>query len=100
MKEIINGKTYNTDTAELVASGDNGLSYSDCWRQTEELYLTRKGNYFIVDANSNFVLVNKDGSLQVDLEFSETTTIFDWLEAWSIGDIEDREKQAFGITEG
>ena len=42
MKRIIDGKTYNTDTATRVTGGDNSL-YSDAWWG---LYQTRHGAFF------------------------------------------------------
>ena len=47
MKKIINGKMYNTETAEYLGSWDNGLSNSDFHVISEFLYKTRKGTYFI-----------------------------------------------------
>ena len=47
MKRIINGKSYNTDTATLIAETDNGLSHSDFKVIEEDLYKTKKGQYFI-----------------------------------------------------
>ena len=41
MKRIINGKTYNTDTATRVTGGNN--PYSDAWWG---LYQTRHGAFF------------------------------------------------------
>jgi hypothetical protein len=43
---IIDGKRYNTDTATKVAGWSNDHYRSDfefCW---EDLYITRKGNWF------------------------------------------------------
>jgi hypothetical protein len=42
-KRIIDGKSYNTDTAILVAKGDNG-GWSDAWWC---LYQTRHGAFFV-----------------------------------------------------
>ncbi len=44
MKRIIDGKTYNTDTATRVTGGDNSR-YSDAWWG---LYQTRHGAFFKV----------------------------------------------------
>jgi hypothetical protein len=41
-KRIIDGKSYNTDTAILVAEGDN--EWSDAWWR---LYQTRHGAFFL-----------------------------------------------------
>jgi hypothetical protein len=47
MKRIINGKTYSTETAELVAEFDNGLPRSDFHCREESLYRTKKGALFL-----------------------------------------------------
>lgn len=46
MKKIINGRKYDTDTAELVAEWDNG-DYSDFGFICEGLYRKRTGEYFL-----------------------------------------------------
>lgn len=47
MKQVIDGKMYNTDTAKEVASHSNGGSYNDFQHYEESLYRTKKGNYFL-----------------------------------------------------
>ena len=47
MKKIIDGKVYNTETAEEVARYANGRSYSDFHYLDETLYRTKKGAWFI-----------------------------------------------------
>lgn len=47
MKQVIGGKVYNTETAEVIGSYSNNLSYSDFRNFEETLYLTKKGNYFL-----------------------------------------------------
>jgi hypothetical protein len=47
MKQIIEGKVYNTETAELIGSAHNGYSTSDFRRKTEKLYHTMKGSFFL-----------------------------------------------------
>ena len=46
MKATINHLTYNTETAELLASESYGYS-SDFNHWCETLYKTKKGNYFL-----------------------------------------------------
>lgn len=46
MKKIVNGKTYNTYTAEPVVTWTNGFSYSDLRNVIEVLMKTPKGAYF------------------------------------------------------
>lgn len=47
MKKFINGKLYNTETAIEVASYWNKLGASDFRRVSEELYITKKGAWFL-----------------------------------------------------
>jgi len=47
MIKIINGKRYDTKTASMIESWDNGLGSNDFHNCSEDLYRTSKGNYFI-----------------------------------------------------
>jgi hypothetical protein len=47
MKKIVNGKRYDTETADLIASWGNGYYSSDFKHCEEELYRTKKGNFFL-----------------------------------------------------
>lgn len=47
MKKIIDGKTYNTETATLIANWDNGCYGNDFNACEESLYVSPKGTYFL-----------------------------------------------------
>jgi len=47
MKQIINGKRYDTTTATEVAKWWNGLSYNDFGFCHERLFVTKNGNWFL-----------------------------------------------------
>jgi hypothetical protein len=47
ISRIIEGKKYNTQTAELVADYWNGRGGGDFHALSEELYLTKRGAWFI-----------------------------------------------------
>ena len=47
MKTVINGKVYNTETADFINSYENTNNYSDYSHYREYLYVTQKGQYFI-----------------------------------------------------
>lgn len=47
MKKVIDGKVYNTDTADLIASYNNGMSRRDFGWCEEDLYKTKKGAWFV-----------------------------------------------------
>lgn len=47
MYKVINGKRYNTETAEKVGDWWNGLSVRDFNHCSEELYRKRSGEFFL-----------------------------------------------------
>ena len=47
MKQIINGKVFNTETAERIDADGNGLSASDFGYLWEALYMTKNGAFFL-----------------------------------------------------
>jgi len=47
MKKIINGLLYNTETAKLVGTWDNGYNPGDFNYCEESLYRKRTGEYFV-----------------------------------------------------
>lgn len=47
MKQIIDGKRYNTETAMEIASYDNGLGTRDFRGYEETLYKTKNGAWFL-----------------------------------------------------
>lgn len=48
MRKIINGKKYDTETAEFIGSWDNGAEVGDLDWYGEELYRKRTGEYFVL----------------------------------------------------
>jgi hypothetical protein len=47
MKKIIDGKIYNTQTANHIANWSNNLRNSDFSNLEETLYRTKKGQFFL-----------------------------------------------------
>ena len=47
MERIIEGKMYNSETAEGLLSYDNGLGDGDFRNLEESLFITKKGNFFL-----------------------------------------------------
>lgn len=47
MIKVIDGKRYNTETATRILCHENGHFVSDFRYRSKELYLTKKGNWFI-----------------------------------------------------
>jgi len=46
MKQVIDGKVYNTETATKIANWWNGCGYGDLDYCAESLYRTKKGQFF------------------------------------------------------
>jgi len=53
MKRIINGKLYNTETAERVTDHGAGLGRGDPDNFDEALYRTKKGNWFLAGSGGS-----------------------------------------------
>ena len=51
MNKIINGKKYNTETAEMVASNSNNLPANDFNYHCTELYRKKTGEFFILKSS-------------------------------------------------
>ena len=47
MKKIIDGKIYNTETAECLCDVGNNLGSSDFSHNRSELFVTKKGAFFV-----------------------------------------------------
>lgn len=47
MKQVVNGKMYNTETAEELFNVSNSLGVNDFRNYDFCVYRTRKGNYFL-----------------------------------------------------
>lgn len=65
MKEVrIDGKRYNINTAEFIASWDNDLPYMDFGYLKETLYRKRTGEFFLYGeggARTKYGRVDDDG---------------------------------------
>ncbi len=102
MRKIINGKTYNTETATKIATGNNGKSPRDCWYRTEELYKTKKGSYFICNEHSDLIAVEpttNGGFVLTESYYRLDVTILDWCEFWRVSVLPAQESALFGLTD-
>jgi len=64
MKRVIDGKTYNTDTAEIICDTGNEAYSSDFRCENSDLFMTRKGAYFLAGrggALSRFAVPDGNG---------------------------------------
>ncbi|WP_321309488.1 hypothetical protein [Marinifilum fragile] len=84
MKTKINGKTYNTETAKLLGSYRVGSSFDSISYLSEDLYITRKKEFFIYYRGgmlSIYAKYNNDGFPRDGFGFKVLTPdeAFDWL---------------------
>ena len=85
MKAIKNGKRYDTENSELIATYDNGLGISDFRNLSEDLYRTKKGNWFLVGSGGAMTKYSipagnmKSGSSDNIVPITETEA-FEWLQ--------------------
>ena len=47
MRMIINGRKYDTETADCIGSFDNGRSYTDFRHLSESLFRKKNGEFFL-----------------------------------------------------
>lgn len=84
MRRIINGKRYDTKTAELIAEWSNGYNHGDFHYCDEDLYKTKKGAYFIAGeggALSKYAESCGNGSCDGNcIEVLNEDQAFAWLE--------------------
>lgn len=97
MKAIINGKTYNTETSEVIVAVVRKLYTS--WDHLHALFRTKNGAYFIQEGNDHLWPVDEKGDMDLDPEENLITNIHDWLDHWHIKELPPREMEYFGITE-
>jgi len=85
MKKIINGKRYDTETAEMVAD-DSYSNYGDFEYWSEELYRTKRGNWCLcgeggaMSRYSRSVGQNETGGGSAIIPLAEGEALA-WLEA-------------------
>jgi len=101
MKKIIDHKVYNTETAELITSNDNGLSRSDFNVIEKNLYRTKRGQFFLhVFGGANTSYATKSNGFSSE---GETIELINNEEALEIliewGEIELVEKMFPGVIE-
>lgn len=87
MKKIINGKTYNTETATWVDSLI--INSRDSWNNvSEDLYITKNGNFFLSgygESNTRWAVKfgqykDKRGTLTSDIQAITKKEALAWCE--------------------
>jgi hypothetical protein len=100
MKQIIDGKTYNTETAALLAEAESACNPSDFHYWREELYRTRRGAYFLAGEGGPM----SSWSISIDqnswsggsgIRLLDEDAAREWTEHYSNEDYED----IFGLAE-
>lgn len=95
MKKVIDGKMYNTETAEMLAEYWNGLGNSDYYHFNEGLFRTKKGNYFLYgEGGPASKWASKSGKYSNEgsdiVEFSRDEAM-EWLSTNGFPDVIERE---------
>lgn len=93
MKKIINGKIYNTETAERLGSHCNSYDIGDFNRYEESLYRTKKGAFFLHgEGGPNTCYAKHFGNSRSGGENVEMMTVEEarkWAEEFlSVGEVE------------
>lgn len=89
MKKIIEGKLYNTETAELIGwFSTGGYSLSDGHYISQDIYRSKGGQYFlyIVGGGLTEYAIRSNGTLSgsEDIKLIDEKEIADWLEKYSV----------------
>ncbi|MDR4497386.1 MAG: hypothetical protein MRK02_05605 [Candidatus Scalindua sp.] len=83
MKKIINGMRYNTETADQIATWNNGRNTDDIGYRFESLYKTKKGNCFLaIEAYDIPKNRNQDESVKWERTSSITAQSHDEALSW------------------
>lgn len=94
MKKIIDKKVYNTETAALVAEYWNGLGSSDFRYLLEELYKTKKGQYFLYGSGgalTKYSKSNGNSTWGIDTIIPLTDDeAYEWLEKYGKSEAIDK----------
>lgn len=64
MRRVIEKKVYDTDNALMIAEDWNGLGGNDFRSLNEELYKTKKGNYFLYGSGGPLTKYGKSSGNQ------------------------------------
>ena len=100
MKKIINGKRYDTESAQLLAEWDNGYGTNDFKYCAENLYRKKTGEYFLYGEGGALTIYAEDrGNMKCDGESIMPVSAEgarDWVEAHCDG---DKYEEIFGEVE-
>ena len=104
MKQIINGKRYDTEKAENIANAANGCNRDDFNYFDEDLYITKSGQFFLAGqghAKTKYASKSYDGMRGIGegifpLSAAEAQR---WLEDNRHTDVLEKYSQYFEIEE-
>jgi hypothetical protein len=91
MKKIINGKMYNTDTAECVASFAEDCSINDFKYYEEDLFRKKTGEYFLYGSGNQLSkyrngVFNKELWKNQDITLVSEERAMKWVEEFCDAD--------------
>ena len=103
MKRVIDGKTYNTETATEIGSASSGGSRSDFGYWTETLYRSPKGQFFIAGEGGPMTQYARsiDQNTRTggeDMRLMSDAVALEWCEEYAID--ADVIAEYFAIEEG
>jgi hypothetical protein len=92
MKKVIEKKVYNTETASLVAEYWNGLGNNDFRHLSEDLYITKKGQWFLHGRGGAMTKYSESNGNSTwgssDIILLSSSEAYNWLESHQ-GSIKD-----------
>lgn len=89
-KAIINGKIYDTQTANRVCGWDNGKYVNDFYYRSFDLYVTKKGQFFAVG----------DVDADLELDFKNGIALLTKKEAQTLAEIANISEETFALYFG
>lgn len=108
MKKVIERKVYNTETATMVAEYWNGLGNNDFRSLSEDLYVTKNGQWFLHGSGGAMTKYSESNGNSTwgssDIVLLSASDAYNWIESHqgSIKDFDDIIQKYFAdeITEG
>lgn len=100
MIKIIDGKSYNTETSEKLAEYWNGCSRLDFRFMSEDLYKTKKGQFFIAGEGGAMTKYSKTcGNMRCSgehIDLLSEAEAREWIEQYA----NDKYLEIFDVEEG
>lgn len=101
MQKILDGKLYDTETADCLAQWDNGKFLNDFNHDYSNLYITKKGQFFV--AGNTLICKDEEycGVGEMTMRLISKDEVLDWMEYREITPAEvDNFSDHFAIEQG